>query len=212
MASDLWNILLNVVAAFVYAGIVWLWQNKGRRPPPSPPRPEPFSRAEELELDRRTRNRQALESAAYKFFFYLLTFGVLYLSVTIPPLFKALFSANEVLLSQARFIGDSLPAIPVGKSYLQVTFFILAAVLFWPLLFLAEGIASLLYPIVDSFRVVTYRVWSAMTMLLFLLLCIPIAATSIWLFYEKSYQDSIYMVLGAIFLAFVLGQSQGERK
>lgn len=212
MASDLWNIFLNVVAAFVYAGIVWLWQNKGSRPPPSPPRPVPLPTTGEAPLDRRTRNRQTLESAAHRFLFYFVTFGVLYLSVTMPPLLKALFSKNEVLLSQARFIGESLPPVPVGKDYLQITFFLVAAVLYWPLLLLAEGVASLLYPLIDSFHPVTYRVWSAVTMLAFLLFCIPVAATSIWLFYEKSFQEAFFTVLGALFLAFVFGQAQAERR
>jgi hypothetical protein len=212
MASDLWNIFLNVVAAFVYAGIVWLWRNKGRRPPPAPLPPAPLSRTGEAPLDRRTRNRQALESAAHQFLFYFLTFGVLYLSVTMPPLFKALFSKNEVLLSQARFIGESLPPVPVGKDYLQITFFLVTAVLYWPLLLLAEGITSLLYPLIDSFHRVSYRVWSAVTMLTFLLFCIPVATTSIWLFYEKSFQDAFFTVLFALFIAFALGQVQTERK
>lgn len=150
--------------------------------------------------------------AAYKFIFYLTTFGVLYLSVTMPPLFKALFAKTDVMLSDARFIGESLPATPIGKSYLQVTFFGIAAVLYWPLLMLAEIITSLLYPLIDAFRPVTERIWSATTMLVFLIFCIPVAATSVWLFYEKTFQDSFLTVLMALFIAFAIGQAQGGRR
>ena len=212
MANDLWNIFLNVVAAFIYAGIVWLWQQRGNRPPPSALVQVPQRPTEEPAHDHRARNRQAAERAAYKFLFYLATFGVLYLSVTMPPLFKALSAKSEVLLSDARFIGDSMPAIPIGKNHLQVTFFVIAAVLYWPLLLLGESITSLLYPLIDAFRPVTERIWSATTMLAFYIFCIPVAGTSVWLFYEKTYQESLITVLMTLFVAFAFGQAQGGRR
>ncbi|WP_041657959.1 hypothetical protein [Azoarcus sp. KH32C] len=212
MSNDLWSIFLNLVAAFIYAGIVWLWNRRGNRPPPSPPIQTPQRHEEELTPDRRAKNRQAAERAAYKFIFYLATFGALYLSVTMPPLFKALFAKTDVMLSDARVIGESLPAIPVGKSYLQVTFFGVTAVLYWPLLMLAELITSLLYPLIDAFRPVNERIWSATTMLVFYLFCIPVAATSVWLFYEKTFQDSFFTVLMALFVTFAIGQAQGGRR
>lgn len=212
MSNDLWNIFLNLVAAFIYAGIVWLWNRRGSRPPLPAPIQTPQQHEQEPAPDRRASNRQAAMRAAYKFIFYLTTFGVLYLSVTMPPLFKALFAKTDVMLSDARFIGESLPATPIGKSYLQVTFFGIAAVLYWPLLMLAEIITSLLYPLIDAFRPVTERIWSATTMLVFLIFCIPVAATSVWLFYEKTFQDSFLTVLMALFIAFAIGQAQGGRR
>jgi hypothetical protein len=93
-----------------------------------------------------------------------------------------------------------------------LTFFAIAAAIYLPLLFLAEGITSILQPLIDSFHQVTYQLWSAVTMLIFFLFCIPVAATSIWLFYEKSFQDSLITVLLALFLAFAFVQAQGGRK
>lgn len=212
MASDLWNIFLNLIAAFIYAGIVWLWQRRGRRPPPSAPAHSPQPQAEQPVPDHRARNRQIAERAAHRFLFYFVTFAALYLSVTMPPLFKALFAKTQVLLSDARFIGNSLPMIPIGKSYLQVTFFVIAAALYLPLISLAEFITSLLHPLIDAFRPVTERIWSATTMLVFFLFCIPVAATSVWLFYEKTFQDSLITVLVVLFVAFAFGQAQGGRR
>lgn len=129
-----------------------------------------------------------------------------------PALLKALLARNDILLSDARFIGNYLPAIPVGKSYLQFTFFIAAAILYWPLLVIAEVGTSLLHPLIDAFRPVTFRVWTVTKMLIMMLLCIPTAATSIWLFYEKSFQESLMFVLMAGFMAFAMGQAQGNRR
>jgi hypothetical protein len=211
MLSDIWSIILNLIASFLWSGIVWLWQNRNRRTvsPPTPVLPT-TERAEPI--DRRARNRQALASKAHQFFFYLATFMVLYLSVTIPPLSKALLAKEQVLLSNARFIGEYLPAIPVGKDYLQLTFFLVSAFLYGPLLFFANGVTSLLYPLLDSFHPVTFRIWSVVTMLTFFVFCIPVAATSIWLFFIISFKDSLLIVLFAQFFFFAMGQSQSSRE
>lgn len=172
---------------------------------PQPPREQPPS-------DRRSRNRFAAQRAVHQFLFYVITFGALYLSVTMPPLFKALFAKTQVFLSDARFIGGSLPTIPIGKSYLQALFFLIAATLYLPLITIAEFITSLLHPIIDSFRPVTERIWAAATMLVFFLFCIPVAATSVWLFYEETFQGSLTIVIMALFAFFALLQSQGGRR
>lgn len=212
MASDLWTIFLSLVASFIYAGLVWLWKQRTSSPAPTPRTPCPAPSWVNSSSDHRRQNREALEGGARKFIFYCTTFVVLYLSIMMPPLFKALFTDNELLLSQARFIGDSLPNTPVSKSYLQASFFLFAAALYLPLLLLAETITSLLAPIADSFIPVTERIWSAMTMLVFLLSCVPIAGTSVFLFYEKSFADSLITVLFVLFLAFALSQAQERRR
>lgn len=212
MASDLWNIFINLIAAFIYSGIVWLWQRRGRRPQPSAPEYSPQPSAEQPVPDQRARNRQSAERVAHRFLFYFITFAALYLSVTMPPLFKAFFAKTQVLLSDARFVGDSLPSIPVNRNYLQATFFVIAAALYLPLITLAEFITSLLHPFIDAFRFVTKRIWSATTMLVFFLFCIPVATTSVWLFYEKTFQDSLVTVLMVLFVTFSFGQAQGGRR
>jgi hypothetical protein len=119
-----------------------------------------------------------------------------------PPQLKAVFSRDPVLLSHARFIGEFLPPVPIGKEHLQLLFFAIAAILYWPLLFIAEIVTSLLYPLIDSFYPVTHRIWSAVIVSTFSLFCIPIAATSVWLFYEKSFGNSLLTVCIVLFLFF----------
>lgn len=212
MASDLWNIFLNIVAAFIYAGIIWLWKNRGQKPLRSSSPIEPPENAEREPADRRAYNRSSLEATAQKFLFYFVTFAALYFSIGMPPLFKAFFAKEPILLNQARYIGEFLPAIPISKDYLQFTFLAIAAIIYWPLLILSEAIMSLLYPLVDAFRPVTQRIWNAITMLIFLAFCIPIAATSIWLFFTRSYGDSLLTVLFFMFAGFAVGQAQGTRR
>ena len=94
-------------------------------------------------------------------------------------MFKALFAKEQVLLTHARFVGEYLPPIPIGKDYLQFVFFAVTGMLYFPLLLISEFIASLIYPLIDKFRPVTHRLWSAAQMLVFLFFCVPIAATSV---------------------------------
>lgn len=214
MINDIWTIFLNIVAAFIYAGLVLLWKkraNKNNLPKEQITKQKIPSSKEKI-VERRAHNRQRLEAGMQTFLFYFLTFAVLYLSITLPPLFKVLFGKEEILLSNARFIGEFLPAIPIGKSYLQVTFFIAAATMFWPLLIISETIMSLIYPLIDAIYHVTQRIWGLITMIIFFFFCIPIAATSVWLFYEKSYSNSIVIVLFAILIALGIGQSQNEKR
>jgi hypothetical protein len=143
--------------------------------------------------------------------FYLVTFMVLYFSITMPALFKAMFSKEPVLLSQARVVGSYLPPVPVGKEMLQLAFLIVAAAVYLPLLKLASFLFSLFQPIVDAVVQVTARRKVAFTMLVYLVLCIPVAATSVWLFTEKSYADALATVLAVIAVVFIFGQAQGRR-
>ncbi|UVM49169.1 hypothetical protein LOY38_22800 [Pseudomonas sp. B21-015] len=212
MASDLWNLILNIIAAFIYAGVVWIWKRRGARPIPAPSPRKSNVPYDTVDLDRRSKNLQTAEYAAYKFVFYFATFAALYLSITTPPLFKALFANSEVFLNNARFVGEYLPAIPIGKSHLQFTFFLISALLYFPLLFVAETITSLVSPLVDSFKEVTERIWTAITMLVFLVFCIPVAATSVWLFYDKTYTTSLASVMFFIILPFVFSQAQAGRR
>ncbi len=213
MANDIWSIVLNLVAAFIYSVLVWLWKNRGQKPQDIPQhKPVTVPRSDSAVADRRTQNIQVLETAAHRFLFYLLTFGALYLSITMPPLFKASFSKDPLFLNQARLLGEYLPAIPISKSYLQITFFLAAATIYWPLLLFSEFITSLAYPIVDAIIAVNQRIWTATTMLASLILCIPIAATSVWLFYEKTYKDSLLTVLFFLLIVFALGQAPNNRR
>jgi len=213
MASDIWNIVLNVVASFIYAFIIWLWQKRAQKPSKSPVKvARPVEEKSSHTGDHRQKNRAALNEAAHQFLFYLVTFGALYLSITLPPLFKALTSKEVVLLSQARVIGDYLPNYPIGKEYLQLAFFVAAAVFYWPLLAISEFLTSLVAPAVDAFVPLTRRIWSAITMLLLLLFCIPVAASSIYLFYEKTFYDALMNVLAFLVIAFIFGQAQSGKR
>jgi len=221
MASDIWNLVLNVVASFIYAGIMYLWGMRKRRSVPESISSQNATTVASIELvepassmgtDRRLKNRQKADETAYKFVFYLVTFGMLYLSISTPPVFKALFSSGEVYLSSARFIGEYLPAIPVGKTNLQLAFFVISALLYIPLLLVSEFIAELIKPLVDSFKEVTDRIFVAITMLVSVVLCIPVAATSVWLFFDKTYANSLVSVLFFAALPYIFQQAQSGRR
>ncbi|GGK48321.1 hypothetical protein SAMN04490189_0020 [Pseudomonas koreensis] len=221
MANDIWSLVLNVVASFIYAGIMSLWGMRGRRSVPQPILNRNATTIEPIELvepdgsagiDRRLKNREKADKTAYRFVFYLVTFGMLYLSISTPPVFKALFSSGEVYLSSARFIGEYLPAIPVGKTNLQLAFFLISALLYIPLLLVSAFLAELISPLVDSLKEVTDRIFVAITMLVSVVLCIPVAAASVWLFFDTTYTNALLSVLFFAALPFIFQQAQSGRR
>jgi hypothetical protein len=221
MASDLWSIVLNVVASFIYAGILSVWRVKSPQPSPKPhPRQEntavesfeSVESTQSIEDERRSRNRQKADEAAFRFVFYLVTFGMLYLSISTPPLFKAIFSSGEVYLSNARVVGEYLPEIPVGKTNLQFVFFIVSIIFYIPLLIVAESFAKFISPLVDSFKEVTSRMFTAITMLVFVVFCVPIGAAFVWLYYDKTYTDSLLSVMFFVAIPFIFSKAQSSRR
>jgi hypothetical protein len=135
----------------------------------------------------------------------------LYLSIAMPPLFQSMFSQAPILLSQARVIGEYLPSIPVTTDIFQVAFFVIAISLYLPLLRFSEVLFSMLHPFLDAVTQVTERKAEYYTMLLYFVLCIPVATTSVWLFTQKSFSESLFTVLVFLAFGFLLGQSQDRR-
>jgi hypothetical protein len=210
-----WNSLLNiaqgVISNFIFAGIIWLLGNRERKPLPVNPLPEIERQLDIKPLNQRNHNRAIAEAATHHFLFYLLTFGVLYLSIIISPLFKALFSNVPLLLNHTKFIGEYLPAIPISSSYFQASFFIVAAIIYIPLLVISKIFTSIITPFIDAFTIVTNQIWSTITILTFFILCVPIAATSIWLFYSKSFSSALSMVFALLCLALAFGTVQNRK-
>lgn len=212
MLADLWNIVLNLVASTIFAVIVWAWNKRGKTPTCRPSIKHAEIVRDRSLSDRRSRNLESADHIAYKLVFYITTFGVLYLSITAPPLFKALYYSGEVFLNSARYVGMYFPAIPIGKSYLQLVFFLAAVFIYFPLLFIAELLTSLICPLVDSFKEVTERIRVAIIMSVLLVFCIPVATTSVWLFHDKSYWESFISVLFFVAVPFMFIQAQSGRR
>lgn len=217
MYDAVWNIFLNLIASLIFVALTWLWKNREKQIHVKAT--TSFTQAtvnqnnkQEPLPDHRMDNRMVIKEGSKKFFFIFVTFAALYFSISMPLLFKALFSSNQVLLSDAKIIGFYLPNIQVEKNYLQLSFFLLAVTLYWPVIFLSEKIMSLLHPLIDTFYEVTPRILIAGRMLIFLLFCVPIATTTVWLFYDKTFYQSFITVLIFIFFIFALGQSESNRR
>jgi hypothetical protein len=212
--DDIKNILLNVIASFIFAGIVWWWRRRKPRAPELPPDQPTLTQPDPPPTQRddwRAANRQKLHGAFLEFLFYFTTFAALYYSLGMPPLLKAFFGKQVVFLSDARIFGTYLPHIPIGKEFVQMSLLIFVAILYIPLLHLAEIISGIMRLVLDPIyklagrRLVVAQMWS------FFVLCLPVATTSVWLFYPKTLQESFATVLGFLALFAVLGLAQGRR-
>ena len=212
--DDIKNIAENIIATIICGLAVWLWR-KGKRdfPPQNPPQQQPnLSQGSGDAQFIRAQNRARLADTMNGLIFYVLTFWSLYWSIVSPAIFKGIGSKTPLLLSQARFVGELLPDMPIDGSVFQGAFLIAAMILYFPVLWIAQWLAN--GPIAILGHYIEMNRWNRMrvTLFFFMLLCLPIAATSIFLFYEITYQDAMSRVLGVLAIAgVIIGASSGRR-
>jgi hypothetical protein len=216
-----WAVAESLVASALFAGGATIWKritasNRSEKEPnqyTSPKHNESVSFSRPLDdNERRFANRRKIQSTVFGFFFYFFSFMALYFSIAMPPLFQAMLSKQPILLSQARLIGDYLPDVIIGKSTLQVSFLVMAMVLYLPLLKLSEAILAVLRPLIETIIEVTPKRTAAYTLLIQYLLCIPVATASVWCFSQKTLEQSFMSVVAALFLAFIIGAASEKRR
>jgi hypothetical protein len=216
-----WAVAESLVASVIFAGGVTLWkrldtQRSYEEDAVEHVFPQRAGSASASVMhyddDRRSVNRRKIQSAVFEFFFYFFSFMALYLSIAMPPLFQAMWSKQPILLSQARLIGDYLPDVVIGKSTLQLSFLLMAMVLYLPLLKLSEVILAVIRPLLDTVVEVTRRKAVAYTMFIQYVLCIPIATGSVWCFSQKTLEQSFMTVVAAVVMAIVVGMASQNKQ
>ena len=213
--DDFKNIAENIIATIICGLAVWLWR-KGKRdfPPQNPPQ-QPPSNLSQGSSDAqfiRAQNRARLAETMKGLIFYVLTFWLLYWSIVSPAIFKGIGSKTPLLLSQARFVGELLPDMPIDGSVFQGAFLIAAMILYLPVLWIAQWLASGPIAILRHYIEMNRGNRMRVTLLFFMLLCLPIAAASIFLFYEITYQDAMSRVLGVLAIVGVFIGASSERR
>lgn len=212
---DFWGFVLSVVQSLIAAFIYDAWKSN------RPAQPEYHSKNSDTESlsiaqsdadcrftdDRRQRNR----SVFVLFIKFLGTFYILYAAIHLPIMAKD-FSANgSIYLDQARFFGKYLPHIPINDGFISAPSFAIAALLYFPMLYLAIAGARPIVWLLDNFIEVTQRTASVATILLFFLLCLLTAIIVIYIFYSVTIQEAMFSVIAVIFLTAGLSSSSRRR-
>jgi uncharacterized membrane protein YeaQ/YmgE (transglycosylase-associated protein family) len=198
-------VILGAIGSLIAAFIFELWRaNLGWFPGPSTP-PTRF-REPEAEDDARGRNRKRFKMAIFNGFFYLYTFFLVYQALSLPLILRAMFSGEQIFLSDARVLGMLLPEVAITNSTFQLSLLFVAFVLYVILLFVINFVASLLAPAVDKFWPITIFVWRRLQGILFIFFAACIAVGSIWLFYPVTLKEALsnflcVLAIGALFIA-----------
>lgn len=127
-----------------------------------------------------------------------------------PPMFKTIFKKNIVFLSDARFIGDLLPHIEIGTSYVQGSFVLIAFIIYIPLLLTVSKLSIPIAFIVDKFWTVDIYRWRRIQGLLFALFATCLAIISIYLFNETTLIDAFFTFIAFVVIAIAFA-SGGRR-
>lgn len=214
--DDIKSVALNVLSEFISMGLVALfyWSLAKHRknqlnsaqavtlPSPiqtpiqsSPSRAVPIARPVDLGV------------WGYSGLTYFFTVLLIYFSVSAAPTLKASFSRQPVLLSDAFFVGHWLPSIPLTGEYFQWVFVVITVLLFMPCMSIATFVKNIVVGLIPSLAT-NARIKFGIHYLTVVALCAPIAATSIVLFFAKSYRDAFTYVGLIAFICVAIASNQ----
>lgn len=138
---------------------------------------------------------------------YFFTVFLIYFSVSTAPTLKASFSKQPVLLSDASYIGHMFPAIPLTGEYFQWVFVLVTVLLFIPCMAIASLVKNSAIGLIPSVAT-NARIKFGIHYFTVAAICAPIAATSIVLFFAKSYKDAFTYVGLVVFLVVAIASNQ----
>lgn len=204
MTNIIFGVISGLIASFLFE---LLRSNSNWFPGPSQA-PEYIKL--EFPDEKRANNRAKLNLAMFNIFFYFYTFFMVYMALLMPPMFRTIFKKNTIFLSDARFIGDLLPHIEIGTSYVQGSFIFIAFLIYIPLLLIVSKLSIPIASFVDKFWTVDIYRWRLIQGLLFAFFASFLAIVSIYLFNEITFKNAFFTFLTFIFIALVF--TSGNKK
>lgn len=95
--------------------------------------------------DARLENRRRLSEFVKSVLFRFVTFYLIYASVAGPLIVKAMLSHGSTVLSDARYVGAFLPEVTIEGDWIQQIFFLIATVLYLPVMYFVRWPVSLMH-------------------------------------------------------------------
>lgn len=213
MRDEVINFLIGIASSLTAS---WIFLNlQGRKKwVPAPPKllePEEVPESPRNEDEARRRNRDKFESRTLQVVYYFHSFLMIYLAFLMPPMLKASFRNVPLYLSDARFIGNFLPTIEIGSSYLQFGFIFITFLIYVPALLFVD---ALTYPIaraLNNYVLIDIHAWRRIQIVLFSIIALVIAVLSIWLFYNVTLIDTLQVFLFFVGITIALAGSPYRR-
>lgn len=208
--SALSNLLVGVISSIVGATIFELLRVRFPIiPAPVRSSAPPHTRPSEPDYARE-RNRRFLRNVL----FYALTFFVLYVFISFPPVIRALIGSTPIYLDDARLIGGWLPHTQVTGDHLQFSFALLTLLLYFPVLCISKLIAVVLARIGNLVTSVTEDAFERLHLVAFTALSLLVAAASDYAFSSRPWKESLIAVVVVTLAAsmWALSSSSGEKR
>lgn len=146
-------------------------------------------------------------STIFQLLYFFIGFLVLYASISIPPTLIACLSPNHPpLLSDARGFGFLLPSIPIQTDFIQIWSLIATLVIFFLIHLLVSQICFPLFSLSYKLGIKTSEI--GVQLITFSLLCVPVTATMIWAFTQRTFPQSCFLAIAAPVLIVFQASSQ----
>ena len=158
--------------------------------------------------DYRKKNRDLLIS----FFRFVFTFYAIYAAIHLPLMIKSWQVGGELFLDQARFLGGMLPHWSVDAEILQLPSAVLAALVYFPVLYLSVIVALPIVGLIDQFTPTTSATLIAVRIIIFGLLSLLVSIGVVYLYFDVTPQEAFMSVGTLLFFAAGLSGSSGRRR
>ncbi|MFC5354524.1 hypothetical protein [Azospirillum himalayense] len=155
----------------------------------------------------RERNRARLKL----FFQFVGSFYALYAAIHLPLMMKSLPGHEPLFFDQARFIGALLPHYPVGPSLFELGSALVAAILYFPILYISLIGAVPVVSILGKFIEVRRSTVFVTTVVVFALSCLAVSVGVVYLYYDVTAGQAFVSVLMMIFFGAAISGSSGRR-
>ena len=198
-AFSIAGIINGVLAAIVFE---WLRQQFGLIPSIAGSPPPTRSEAPQPKGDEVDKKYKQRREGLANFVLYLATILLLYYSILLPMVIKSSMVGNGFYISHAKYIGYILPDWTVNLDYFQPKIFVLALVVYIPLLFVVKVVRDyMVYPALTFFgyNVESSLNWRISSLLFF------IAITFITAFWITAYFDMEFWIALLLILVVSVG-------
>lgn len=163
--------------------------------------------------NQRYENITTVKLHLFNILFYAITFFILYTCHRAPLLFKGGFFGNkDVYLDTARFIGQYLPNISITNEHFQKPFVISTLIMYLPTLYLANIFGVPFIVIINKFYKPTIYLWRRLQIFIFSIFALIQAGLIVYLFYEKSFRESLITPFVAAFMILAIALGNQDRK
>jgi hypothetical protein len=161
----------------------------------------------DTEIDIFTRRRRTFQDFVRGVFFYFIHLYLLYFSISLPISFYLQFNQHGISLNDARFIGHFLPAIRFETFPFDINFLKITLALVFPLFLVARFISLPFWKLGAYFGYRNLFFQRKVQLSVYLILCIVIAAHTVYLFFPVPYTTAWIAVVLAVLVGLSYSSS-----